>query len=282
MDLLRRPGNPARVDGNLEAAQNAAACWTAGLMKLRFLFCSGALLGLSVMSALSAPMTLSPFSLAGNTESNGWLTINSAVFPSTGTFPGTMMWSPLGSTTGGDAVLQKISNGAAGGPYAASGSMYFGGFSSDINFNGGTLAATDATPIANLSNIVFQIQIGEAWTHDFYNGILPTLSYTTSSGTVSNLAATNWSLLEQYDNGTVSMPTGEETVYINTYALQWDLSAVAEDITGFSISFTGVQHGQLYAMQLDQSDTYVQAVPEPATGLLLGAGVVALLMRRRR
>ena len=227
-------------------------------------------------------MTLSPFALGGTTESNGWLTINSSVFPGTGTFPGTTMWSPLGSTTGGDAVLRKISNGAAGGPYAASGSIYFGGFSSDINFNGGTLAAADSTPVANLANIVFQIQIGEAWTYDFYNGVLPTLSYTTTSGTATNISATDWTLLEQYDNGTVSMPTGEETVYINTYALQWDLSSVTEDITGFSISFTGVQHGQLYAMQLDQSDTYVQAVPEPGTVLLFGAGAMVLVLRRRR
>jgi hypothetical protein len=161
-------------------------------------------------------------------------------------------------------------------------SLYFGGFSSEINFDGGTLAVTDSTPVPNLSNVVFQIQTGEASTYDFYYGVLPTLSYTTSSGTAGNISATNWEFLERYDNGTMTVPTGEVTVYLNTYALQWDLSGVAEDITEFSISFTGVQHAQVYAMQLDQSDTYVQAVPEPSVGMLFGAGALALVLRRRR
>jgi hypothetical protein len=251
-------------------------------MKIRHLLFSGAVLGLFASSAQAAPMMLSPYALGGNTESNGWLTINSSVFPGTGGFPGMSMWAPLGSTTGGDAVIQKVSNGAAGGPYVGSSSLYFGGFSSDLNVDGGTIAVVDSTPVANLANIVFQIQIGEALTFDFYNGVLPTLSYTTGSGTVSTISATNWTYLERYDNGTVTVPTGEETVYINTYALQWDLSGVTEDITGFSISLTGVQHAQIYAMQLDQSDTYVQVVPEPTAGTLAGLGAVALALRRRR
>ena len=252
-------------------------------MKIRSILFTGALVALSAASGLAAPMAITPWSMPGNSESNGWLTINSAVFPGTGSFPGSTMWAPLGSTTGGDGILRKLANGpAGGGPYAASGSMYFGGFSGDVNFDGGRLAVTDNTPVADLSNIVFQIQIGEAWTYDFYNNVMPTLSYTTSSGTVSNISATDWSLLEQYDNGTVTMPTGEETVYINTYAMQWDLSGVTEEITSFSITFNGVQHAQLYSLQLDQSDTYVQAVPEPTTGLLFAAGAAVLALRSRR
>jgi len=239
-------------------------------------------MGFAAASGHAAPMTIAPWALPGNSESNGWLTINSSVFPSTGSFPGSTVWSPLGSTTGGDGILQKLANGPGGGPYAGSGSMYFGGFSSSINFDGGQLAVTEDTPVADLSNIVFQIQIGEAWTYDFYNNVMPTLSYTTSSGTVSNISAADWSLLEQYDNGTVTMPTGEETVYINTYAMQWDLSGVTEEITSFSISFNGVQHAQLYSLQLDQSDTYVQSVPEPATGLMFAAGAAVLALRSRR
>lgn len=268
---------------NLKRAVRPSPSLGSGLMQiLRPILLACAAAGLPASLAIAAPMAITPYSLSGNSESNGWLTINSSVFPGTGSFPGTTMWSPLGSTTGGNAVLEKLSNGSGGGPYAASGSMYFGGFSSTINNNGGSLGVTDSTPVANLSNIVYQLQIGEAWTYDFYNNVLPTLSYTTSSGTVTNISATNWSLLEQYDNGTVSMPTGEETVYINTYAMQWDLSGVTEDITSFTISFTGVQHGQVYSMQLDQSDTYIQAVPEPATGVMLGLGSVFFVWRLRR
>lgn len=276
-------GNPEDGHGNPEAAKNFRSWLGVRLMKmLQPLLLAGVLMGLPVSAVPAAPMTLSPYALGGTSESNGWLTINGSIFPGTGSFPGTTMWSPLGSTTGGDAVLAKISNGTGGGPYAASGSMYFGGFSGDPNVHGGTLAAQDLTPVADLSNIVFQIQIGEAATYDFYNGVLPTLSYTTSSGTTGGLVATDTALLEQYFNGTVTMPTGEEPLYINTYALQWDLSGVSEEITAFSISFTGVQHAQLYAMQLDQNSTYVQAVPEPAGGMLLGLGSLLVVWRSRR
>lgn len=252
-------------------------------MKIRSILFTGALVGLSAVSALAAPMTISPWSLTGTTESNGWLAINASIFPSTGGFPGTTMWGPLASTSGGgNGELQKIANGTGGGPYAAGSSMYYGGFSGAANNDGGKLAVADSTPVANLSNIVFQIQIGEAWTYDFYNNVMPTLTYTTSSGTVTNVSATDWLLLEGYDNGTVTMPTGEETVYINTYALQWDLSGVTQPITSFSISFNGVQHAQLYSLQLDQSDTYVQSVPEPTTGLMFAAGAAVLALRSRR
>lgn len=245
----------------------------------------GALLALSAITSFGQ-MALVDYDLPGNEQSNVWNSLTAASYPGYGGFPGSGAWpGPMASqvaTGGGDATLNKISNGTGGGPYPASGSMYYGGFSGDINNDGGTLAVVDNSPIANLSNIVFQIQIGEAWTYDFLDHELPTLTYTTGLGTVVGLAASNSSILEKFYNGTVEMPTGEEDIYINTYALQWDLSGVTEPITSFSISFTGVQHAQLYKLSVEQSDTYVQAVPEPTSAVLFAAGAVVALSRCRR
>ena len=72
------------------------------------------------------------------------------------------------------------------------------------------------------------------------------------------------------------------------YLLQWDLSGVAETINAFSIQFTGVQHAQLYALQLDQSSVYspvvsASPVPEPSSfAALAGLGAIGFAALRRR
>jgi len=238
-------------------------------------------LALGASRAVAAPMALIDPALGGPTQYDEWSTGNLTIAQNPGFpgFPGSAAWpSPIGSGTLGseDAVLNKVANGTGGGPYPASGSIYFGGFSGDINNPGGVLAVSDATPLADVAKIVFQIQIGEAWTYDFVNHELPRLSY---NGGSQALAPTGDSLLEQYFNGTVEMPTGPEDVFINTYLLEWDVSALGP-ISGFSIAFEGVQHAQLYALRLDQ-----YAVPEPATfglGGLALAGFVGLAHARRR
>lgn len=225
---------------------------------------------------------LTAVALPGDTSNDRWTNLNSASNPGYPGFPGSGAWpAPIGSNIGGDAALSKIS----GSVYPAGQSLYFGGFSDVPNLGGGTLAVGDSTPLAGLANVVLQIEIGEAWTHDFFNDALPTLSYTTASGTVTGLAATEWVLSRRYDNGTVEMPTGTETVYINSYLLQWDLGGAGESITGISIGFTGVQHAQVYALQLDQGSVYTSltAVPEPASfAALAGLAGLALVAARRR
>jgi hypothetical protein len=215
--------------------------------------------------------------LPGTSQYDQWNALTSAAYPGYPGFPGSGSWpSPMGSNApdSEDAVLTKVSGGA----YPAGGSIYFGGFSSTPNTNGARLAVVDNTPVANLANVILQVDIGEAYTYDFWNDALPTLSY---NGGAQNLAAGNTVLLNQYDNGTVTMPDGVQIVYINSYLLQWDLSSVGP-ISSFSVAFNGVQHAQLYALQLNQSDEYA-SVPEPATAAFVGIGLVVsgFALRRR-
>ena len=238
-----------------------------------------------------------------NVVTNSWVNVSAftqngvAGLSGTGGFPGTTLWNSKasqvnsvigndGGTVGG-ATLSKVSNSPlGGGAYAASGSLYFGGFSGDANVNGGSIAISDSSPLAALKNITFQVGIGEASTYDFFNHVLPTLTYTTALGTVSSVAATSSSVAEAFYNGTVTMPTGEESIFINQYVLQWDLSAVTSPITSFSIGFTGVQHAQVYGLTLTQASGAIAAVPEPSTYALLLSGLVMAgvtgAVRRRR
>jgi hypothetical protein len=225
----------------------------------------------------------------GTSQYDGWVGLTSANYPGYGAFPGTAPWpAPIGSNRTitntfnlnepADAALIRIAGGAGGGPLPQSAAIYFGGFSATPNTFGGTLGVRDTTPVANLRNVIFQVQIGEAQTFDFFNGLLPVLSF---SGGAQNLASTSTFLIDQFFAGTVQMPTGPEPLYNNTYLLQWDLSSVPQPITDFTISFSGVQHSQVYSMALHQSDVYVP-VPGPGVIAVLGVGGVVSFIRVRR
>ncbi|MFI4862277.1 MAG: PEP-CTERM sorting domain-containing protein [Phycisphaerales bacterium JB063] len=229
-------------------------------------------------------LSVSDPGLSGAVTTDLWTDLTAQGNPGYGGFPGSGLWpgpiqSQAGSTTPGGAGLVKVSNGSGGGPYPAGSSIYYGGFSADINNDGGTLSVQDNTPLADVENVVFQIQIGEAWTFDFLDEVLPTL---TINGTTTLSGESGYhTLIEQFDNGTVTMPTGEETVYINTWLVQWDLSSFAEEVTSLEVTFTGVQHAQLYQLRLDQSDSY-SLVPEPGSLALIAAGGAMFMRRRRR
>jgi len=198
--------------------------------------------------------------LTGVTEYNGWVGLTNSNYSGYPMFPGFGPWgAPLGpnQTGSGSAGIYKVSDGTTGGPFPSSSSMYFGGVTSVINAYGGTLSVTDLSPVAGVKNVVLQIQIGEAWTYDFFNHVLPKLNY---NGGTQALAPTSAVVIEKYYNGTVEMPSGLEDVYINTYLIQWDLSTLP-GITDFSLTFDGAEHAQLYAVQLDQSDTYTVVDP---------------------
>ena len=189
-------------------------------------------------------------------------------FPS---FPGTAAWPrPIASASGADndAFLTKVDNQkdaaigtGLGGPFPSGGGIYFGGFGTVPNTNGGTLQVTDAAPILNLGTVTFQIEIGQAYGYDLLNNDLSLvkLNYTTATGSGS-LSATYTDLLNRFYNGSVDMPTGAggamqpEDIYVNLWGLQWDLSSI-EGITSFNIQFTGVEHSSLAQLQLDQTST---------------------------
>lgn len=225
--------------------------------------------------------------LLGVTQYDGWIGLTSANYPGYGAFPGSAPWpAPIGSnrtpanafnaSEPGDADLIRIAGGAGGGPIPQSAAIYFGGFSPTPNTFGGTLGVADGTPVAGLKNVVFQVQIGEAQTHDFFDNNLPTLSYNSGA---QHLAPTSDFLIDQYFSGTVQMPTGPEPLYNNTYLLQWDLSTIAAPITDFAIAFSGVQHSQVYGLALHQSDIFT---PVPAPGAVAFLGLCGLAFSRRR
>lgn len=257
------------------------------MKRSRSAWISSALLTVCVTSAPAAPISLT---LNGATAYDGWNNLTYAngysgvSFPGTGAWktsggdwtsydPGTGAVGAIGSNTGGsgDALLYKIGNGAAGGPYPAGSSIYFGGASAQVNYDGGTLGFADATPLSELKTVAFQVELGEAFGYDFFNHTLPVLTYTTESGT-STITASYSDLISQIYSGSITMPSGLEDIYKNTWGLQYDLSGVSETILSYQVSFTGVQHAQLYSAQMDQSTAAYESILFPQAAAWSAAG----------
>lgn len=216
--------------------------------------------------------------LPGVTDYDGWADITSANYDGYGGFPGNSDWpAPIGSNQpgSGDALLTKV-NGPGGGPIPFGTTLYFGGFSNTPNTDGGSLILTDTTPVDGLKTVVFQIDFVGAFGYEFYNNVPPILRI---NGSTDDLIAVKSLVVSEIDVGTFPNPvTGDlEPLLRRTRLYQWDLSAIAEPITSFEIRFNAVQHTQVHALRLDQSDT----VPEPATvGLLAAAGLMVLARRK--
>ncbi|MEZ0209399.1 MAG: PEP-CTERM sorting domain-containing protein [Methylophilus sp.] len=266
-------------------------------------------------------------SLNGTKKDDGWYNLSAASKTKTvdgspvtiagipgGGFPGMAplpnVISQVSSDNDNSATFRKVSNGAAGGAFPSSESLYAGSLSGAYNFNGGKLGVFETAPVDNLANVVFQVELGGANGYDFYQpsvgttttpggasalsvgaltvtNYFPTLNLIFGDNTTTQLTA-NWAELSfKGENGTTSASGTEEPIYINLYAFQWDLSGYS-NISSFNVTYDVVAHSQTYAARLTQSDTFNQVVavpvpePESYAMILAGLGMVALVARRRR
>ena len=209
-----------------------------------------------------------PFeTISGASATSIWSDVSESVH-STGfsSWPGSSAWSatmPPNSSSGTstDIEVARVSGSGStfldGGPYPSDDTVYFGGLRISDN-TGGVLEVAEVDPVAGLSEVVFQIQLGEGNGDDFTPSTPPVLTYTTSSGTYTATLSSGSisSPVDTFENGTYS--NGEydvdETVILNEYKFVWDLSGVTGTILSFEVQWSQVMHSQLYGLQVDQKN----------------------------
>ena len=205
--------------------------------------------------------------------------------PGSGAWPGVV---PNQTGTPGSVHLTKVANSPsmpAKAPYFASqgpftgttsaGRMHYAGFSTNPNTIAGTLGVGSNAPLADVKNIVFQIEIAEVFGYTFFDDVLPTLDF---NGGTQGLAATYSRLLSTTDGPSF----GGNPTSIHTWLLQWDTTTLGP-ISDFQIQFTGIEHSDIYGLRVDQFENFV-AAPEPSS-LVLGSlgllGLIATAVRSR-
>lgn len=209
-----------------------------------------AVFGLIALGAQECFPQLQAVTFSGPQSTDGW-NINYFSYPQStyGGFPGTKSWpQPMVANAPGSqgGTLTKVTNGLGGGPYPGDHYLYFGGFGTSTNIFGGTIKLS-VLPLASVKKIALQVQICEAFGLDFYSpGGTPSLFVNSVSPTANpTVTRTQHELIEP---GGLS----EAPEYLNTYRYEWDVAAVQEVIGSIEILMSVVQHGQIYALQVDQ------------------------------
>ncbi|MEM9585958.1 MAG: PEP-CTERM sorting domain-containing protein [Planctomycetota bacterium] len=217
--------------------------------------------------------------LSGNTDFDGWddLSVNnpdisSPPYPS---FPGAAPWpAPIESlltqntfpnTADDDPTGDAIFNKTSGNGYPASSTIY------SSPFGTGTYVVSDSTALPGLETIVFQAEIGSG-SSGWLTGD-PTL---TVNGTTAVPLANSLLVDVNFDPAGPFGPLSR-----NTFLYQWDVTGLG--VTDFDIDFgLAGTSATIWALQLDQGDTFA-AVPEPtALAGLAGLGLIGAVARRRR
>ncbi|MDF7807268.1 PEP-CTERM sorting domain-containing protein [Pontiellaceae bacterium B12219] len=225
-------------------------------MKVKMTIASAALL-----IAAGTQASITDFGLGGNVSYDGWDNLTGTENPGVGSYPGAAAWPfAIGSmeTGSGDAALMKES----GTGYPGSAGIY--------SSAGGVFSISDSTALANVQTIVLAFDYGAGSTPSFTSG--PSL--TLNGSTVLGAADRTLSLGSRED----TIAGNEVTIFTEIY--QWDLQAEGT-VNSFSVEYDVGEHAQQYAIQLEQSDVYSAAIPEPATMALFGGAGLALAFLRR-
>src|SRR5262249_10549039 len=146
--------------------------------------------------------------------------------------------------------------------YVASSSIHQG--ASSFTEGAGGNFETDSTFLSGAKTVLFQIDIGRVNNFTFYQNAFPVLSF----GSIE-VQPTYSALISRVDTGVVM---GVQS-YRDQWAFQWDLSSY--DLSGtpaFEVSWTGEKNAGIYALQLNQGNSFTEVVPEPSTWILLGLG----------
>ncbi|GAA5119087.1 hypothetical protein JIN84_22220 [Luteolibacter yonseiensis] len=206
-----------------------------------------------------------PFeTITGADATSVWSDVSETVHSGLPGWPGSSSWgvtlapnSASGTTT--DIELARVTGSGGGllggGPYPSDDTIYFGGLllSDDT---GGVLKVDEVDPVANLAQVVFQAQLGEANSKDFTPSTAPVLTYYTATTGPHTATLASGAQVDSFENGTYS--NGEydvdETVIVNEHKFVWNLSGANGAITSFKIEWSQVMHSQLYGFQVDQKD----------------------------
>lgn len=205
------------------------------------------------------------YTLPGNTESEGWDSLNGTNYASGDGFP----VHPTAGNPWPNAIAPNVAGSAqsasfgkiSGGGYFASSSLYDAGL-------GGTYQIADSSPLSSLATIIIQIDTGAAIS------IPPTLNY---NGGTQSVAPNYFALVDgEYLSGFGGPPAPTMN-----HIWQWDTSSLG--ITSYEINWGSAANDHLtqYELNLDTSDQFVQVVPEPSVVLLVSLLPFAACFRRR-